>query len=703
MVEASKRGGADWFGFERGTEKIGSSAAEITTAPVTAWSSEHRRRLLQTPTAKGLVPVMGIERVDDEFRAFSPPAPGTALSEAGAAGRRTKWREQAALVEGAARATHEGHLLGLEHGALSEASIHVSDRDLAVSGMGLTRGATLPGEPSVVAPEVIAGAAPTPRSDVYSLGKLLERGFEADRAAVPLALGELVASATAEDPARRPASALAFADGIRETGGASLPTYALAALGGGAAARALGSALSARAGAASVEATPRGTSVAAGVVGGAAAAAAGAGALSGAAAASTGASGARTSMGATGAASSTSSKKGAALAGAALVGIAGLGLWAATDNDNDREPDTATGTVITTEQDVSTSGEVPTESTAPGDASQTTAGETETTAAPETTAPATTAAPETTLAPETTAPATTAAPETTAPATTARATTVAESTVSSETGSVSTTEAPTTSEIAAPPAPSLERAVAAQSYEILHAIPGVSADAYLDGELAAADFGDGMVAGPIAIDQGLGMLTMFSAIDSPPADLADRTDEPLIETSLDGTAPGTLVVYLDGDTPTVAAFENDLGNTPPGQARVAIQQFSPEVASVSIDGEPVVIDSSLAADVSLELPAGPHTIVLQDADGTVLVEETIDLADGQLASLFVRPGADGAGAALSVRSVTGLASAPVGIPSGTGGLLGEERPEGLVAAFSMMVVLGSAGVLLQRRRARRLS
>ncbi|MEZ5225288.1 MAG: hypothetical protein R2710_01045 [Acidimicrobiales bacterium] len=101
-------------------------------------------------------------------------APGASLAAAEADGKRTKWREQAGIVEGAARATHEGHLLGLEHGALNEESVHVADREVAVSGMGLTRGATLPSDPDIVAPEVLAGGAPTVRSDVYSLAKILD-------------------------------------------------------------------------------------------------------------------------------------------------------------------------------------------------------------------------------------------------------------------------------------------------------------------------------------------------------------------------------------------------------------------------------------------------------------------------------------------------------------------------------------------------
>ncbi|GAB4524306.1 MAG: hypothetical protein Kow00133_12520 [Amphiplicatus sp.] len=102
--------------------------------------------------------------------------------------------------------------------------------ELGVTPLGLTldearsSSASL-GTPLYIAPEIIAGAAPTARSDVYSLGVLLYQILAGD-IAKPLTTGweddigdkllrEDIADATSGDPARRIASAAGLAERLR--------------------------------------------------------------------------------------------------------------------------------------------------------------------------------------------------------------------------------------------------------------------------------------------------------------------------------------------------------------------------------------------------------------------------------------------------------------------------------------------------------
>lgn len=624
---------------------------------------------------------MAVERVDEQFRAYELPAPGSTLAERRAAASGTKWQEEAALVEAASRATHEGHMLGIEHGALSESSIHVDGQAVAVSGMGLTKGAALPPDANTVAPEVLAGGAPTAKSDVYSLGRTLERGMAGDAAAVPAGLRRLITSATSSLPAERPASALAFANEIRKTGGSSLPTYSLAALGGSAGGRALAGSLAKRSGA-----TPRGAvgtdDVATGVVG--KIGATGAAAVGGAALLGAKGPGAA-SAGAVDEAVGEPKRRrkgGALLAGAALVGVAGLGLWAATD-DND-------GTVVrgstgTTAVESAAEEEPAVATAADAEVADEEAGTTGDVAASEESA-------EDDQAGEPAAVEEAADANADAEAAETAETEQAEDTDQAE-GSDGTEVAG-----AAMAAATLSAADAAGSFEILHAIPGVPVDAYLDGELAAAGFEPGMVAGPVAVDQALETLTLLPAIDSPPAALGERTDDPVLEVPLADAEAGTYVAYLDGDSPTVAAVPNDLSSTPPGQGRVSIRQFSPAVASITIDGEVVDVPPAPDGGASLDLTAGTYSVQALDSDDGVLFDESLSVQDGVLSTLFIRAADDGEGAVLALRSVDGLASAPTGIPSGTGGLLGDDAPEGLVPGVVVMTLLAGAGWAVQRRR-----
>jgi serine/threonine protein kinase len=70
----------------------------------------------------------------------------------------------------------------------------------------LTRTGTVLGTAAYLAPEVLAGAPATPRSDLFSCGTLLAQAASAHQ---PARITELIGALTAHDPARRPPSARA--------------------------------------------------------------------------------------------------------------------------------------------------------------------------------------------------------------------------------------------------------------------------------------------------------------------------------------------------------------------------------------------------------------------------------------------------------------------------------------------------------------
>ncbi len=692
----------EWMGLRRRRESLGRAPggepieAEVIEGPATSWGADHRVRLLRTAGAEGLVPTMAVERVDGVLQAYQLPARGDRLSDLSDQTRFTRWREQAAVVEASARAVHEGHLLGLRHGALSEAEIHIAGRRLAVAGMGLTRGARLPDDAAIVAPEVRAGAAPTPRSDVYSLGKVLERGVEGDRAAVPAALAAEIATATSLDPARRHPTTLALADAIRAAGGPSLPTYELAALGTSDRGKAFAAAL---AGGAALAATAVADAAAA-------SAATAAGDPSGAGSPTTSA-GASTGTGdAAAAGAAAPGRRGALLAAAALVAVAGLGLWAAgRDGSGDDAGIAATSTTeITESTETSSTGVLTT--VAPTTVPSSTVAPTtvpSTTVASSTVASTTVAS---TTVPSTTVPATTVASttvprprcldhgaSTTVPSTTVASTTVAPTTVAS------TTVAPTT--VPVPAAQAQTATEAAAGYEILHALPGPVADVYLDGELSAAGFAPGMLAGPLALTDDVAVLSLFPAVDDPPGLAAARVETPILEVPLGPVQPGTLVIAPDGDRAVAESFLDDLSTVPAGQGRLTVVPLADGIGSISVDGAPLA-----SPPVPIVVPAGPHEIVVSGPTGAPLLAVTVDVPEGVLTTAFIRPtggtGAPGSGdepVALAIRRVTGLVSAPIGIPSGDAGLLARRGPDGLGPALVMMALLGAAGITIQRRRA----
>ncbi len=103
-----------------------------------------------------------------------------------------------------------GEVLVLDWGIASEdeADVDTLRGDLAATGDRLTRMGQVPGTPGFLAPELLDGQRPSPRSDVYALGCML--------AQVSLDLGDLVERCKAADPDRRPADAGALATEIAQ-------------------------------------------------------------------------------------------------------------------------------------------------------------------------------------------------------------------------------------------------------------------------------------------------------------------------------------------------------------------------------------------------------------------------------------------------------------------------------------------------------
>ncbi|MFT7597355.1 MAG: hypothetical protein ACI8TP_000273 [Acidimicrobiales bacterium] len=634
-----------WFGYQRSSELVGGREADVVVVPSTAWPEEHRRRLVQTENIDGLVPTVGVTRTFDEVKAYQLPAPGRSFTEALDGRSVSGFDEIVSATEAAAEATHAGHLTGLVHGALGTDDIRVVGSEIAVAGMGLGRGGTAEADRSdYVAPEVLAGGTPNVRSDVYSLGRVLEKGLGRTQGQIPSDAQQLISEATNAEPSNRPPSARSFADRLGALPGRRRRRHGLAALGSSEAARQLSDAVNNRTG---------------GLAGAGAAAAVG-GATVAVGAAGFAASRKEPTTAAAVAATPPESdgRRGRRRAGwvlAGLVGVGGLGLWALTrDNDGDVADTEAASEV---QQSVDDATEDPTT----------------------TVAPATTEAPTTTIAPTTTAVPTTAAP--------------------------TTTEATTTITGPAdpPPVAALSAADATGSFEILHAVPGVDVDAYINGELAAPGFSPGNLAGPLSLDAAGQPVDLFVAQDNPPDSVDDRDDKPVLAGPLDIDGSGTLVAFVDAEgTPMLQAFGNNLDPIEPGQSRFAVRHVAAMgPATVLLDGDEVATEVPSGSSAVVDVPAGAHVLTVVDADGNELYTQEIDSAEGELTTAWVR--GDEGDLTTLIRRIDGLQTAPTAIPSGDTGLVDDSfsaTGDGLIPGLVLMVVLAGAGfVVVQRRSA----
>jgi hypothetical protein len=260
---------------------------------------------------------------------------------------------------------------------------------------------------------------------------------------------------------------------------------------------------------------------------------------------------------------------------------------------------------------------------------------------------------------------------------------------------------------------------------VIHGLPDVIADVYVNGTLTLERFEPETVTDPLELPPG------DYAID-----LRDPGAPPTAAPILSGAASVTsgenvtVIAHLDPDgKPTISAFENDVEPTPAGVGRLVVRHTAAAPAvDVLADGEPVVDDlgpgeehaSRVAAGnvplsvaaagstdpavgpVDLPITAGQSTIVfvIGSLDGDTLdaAIQTIDVGEQEGAGTAVEGATlDAAGSDMAV---------PQGVPSGDSGLAarsGSTFPTGVALAAAGLALVGitvsGRGLLRNGRRA----
>ncbi len=249
--------------------------------------------------------------------------------------------------------------------------------------------------------------------------------------------------------------------------------------------------------------------------------------------------------------------------------------------------------------------------------------------------------------------------------------------------------------------------VADAGVQIVHGIPDTPVDVYVNGEILAPGFTSGTIAGPIKLSPGQYDVAIYGATDSPAAAAADRTDDAVLSQAVTVTAdPASLYAHLDASgTPTLSSFVEEFGALSPGQSRIVARHLAqgPEV-TVLIDGEPMsASEISNGQSYVTELAAGSHTVAANAADGTEVTKPTtLNLADGEVATVTVIGSADNGTISAVVQRYSGLSSAPAGIPTGDSNLLGmdEDLTSLYLVGILTLAMVMAGGVLMIRRHRR---
>jgi hypothetical protein len=229
---------------------------------------------------------------------------------------------------------------------------------------------------------------------------------------------------------------------------------------------------------------------------------------------------------------------------------------------------------------------------------------------------------------------------------------------------------------------------------VLHGVPGLTVDVYVNGENTLDDFEPGTLAGPLALPGG----TYTVAITA--ADAADDSEPVLgpIDIDLAGGSNSTAVAHLDADgNPTVSLFDNDVSPAGAGNGRVTVRHVAaaPEVEIVA-DGTSlgsVANPDELSADV----PANTYSVEAQaGGDAVPPTPADVPVTEGASTIVYAWGNFEEAGElSLAVQTIEGLHSAPGGVPGGQAGLVADG---GASPALLMLAGLGAAAALVFARR-----
>jgi hypothetical protein len=223
---------------------------------------------------------------------------------------------------------------------------------------------------------------------------------------------------------------------------------------------------------------------------------------------------------------------------------------------------------------------------------------------------------------------------------------------------------------------------AAQSDEgtvtVVHGVPDLTVDVYVNGEPTLEDFEPGTVTDPLELPAG------DYDVEIRPAD-EDPESDPAISGSatVESGANASLVAHLNADgEPTLSAFANDTSEIGAGDSRLTVRHTAAAPAvDILADGSAIVSGLSNPDEATTEVPAGTYEAAVAPEGTTdpVLGPTDLTLEEGTNTIVYAIGSVDDDNLDLLVQTISGLHSNPDGVPAGTGGMADDAMPTWLVA------------------------
>ena len=233
---------------------------------------------------------------------------------------------------------------------------------------------------------------------------------------------------------------------------------------------------------------------------------------------------------------------------------------------------------------------------------------------------------------------------------------------------------------------------------VLHGVPGLTVDVYVNNERTLDDFEPGDLAGPLDLPAG----TYSVAITASDAPDASAPAIGPIDLTLSAGGDYTAVAHLDeAGQPGATLFSNDVTPTAAGEGRLTVRHVaSAPAVDVLAGGSAVISGLTNPNEKVLNLPAGAVSASVAAAGTTdpVIGPADVNVAEGANTIVYAWGSLQDSNLALAVQTIEGLHSAPGGIPAGSAGLAAESDSRALWFGVAGVLALLAAVTAVLRRQ-----
>ncbi|GAA2374464.1 lipoprotein [Catellatospora methionotrophica] len=240
---------------------------------------------------------------------------------------------------------------------------------------------------------------------------------------------------------------------------------------------------------------------------------------------------------------------------------------------------------------------------------------------------------------------------------------------------------------------------ATSKVSVVHGIPATPVDVYVNGKVTLKNFQPGDVAGPLDLAEG-----KYDIDLTKPGEAIDKAILSVDGAAVPGGANISIVAHLDAaGTPKITPFVNDVSKVGAGKARLVVRHTAAAPAvDVRAGGTPVFKNLTNPDEAKADLGAGTVSadVVLAGTTTVAIPATDLNLAEGTATIVYATGSAEGKTLGVVAQVITGLHSAPGGVPSGDGGLADDSGVSTwwLVAGAAALLLALGGGIRLATRR-----